>query len=100
MLSQGLHRLLPPAFYSITPREIYEQVKEIARAKFGHELPAEQKKLSCLQGVSTKTSLMRDLCRVLGIQLVADSSRKMFLGNKIKAIVNCINESIATEQAA
>ena len=92
VLSQGLHRLMPPSFYNITPREIYEQVKEIAKAKFGHELPAEQKKLSCLQTVHSKTSLMRDLCRTLGIQLVADPSRKLFLGNKIKAIVACIND--------
>ena len=41
VLSNGLHRLLAPAFMSITPREIYEQVKEIALVKFGYELPGE-----------------------------------------------------------
>lgn len=30
ILSNGLHRLIQPSFISITPREIYEQVKEIA----------------------------------------------------------------------
>ena len=48
VLSSGLHRLIPPSFFSLTPRTLYEQIKEIARVKFGHELPAEQKKLGCL----------------------------------------------------
>ena len=58
---------MPPAFFNLTPREIYEQVKEIARSKFGHELPAEQKKLNCLQSVAYKTALLRDLCRKIGV---------------------------------
>lgn len=41
VLSSGLHRLNAPTFISITPRDIYEQIKEIASVKFGHELPSE-----------------------------------------------------------
>ena len=100
VLASGLHRLLPPAFFNLTPRDIYEQVKEIAKAKFGHELPAEQKKLGCLQSVAYKSALLRDLCRTLGIQLIADPQRKLFLGDKIKSIVACLNEQVQVEQAA
>ena len=67
LLAQGLHRLLPPSFMNIQPREIYEQVKEIAKVRFGHELPSEQKKLGCLQTANTKTALLRDLCMSLGV---------------------------------
>jgi len=67
VLSNGLHRLIPPSFISIAPREMYEQIKEIAKVKFGHELPSEQKKLGCLQTVHYKTALMRDLCKILGV---------------------------------
>mmetsp|Transcript_1191 Transcript_1191/g.1573 ORF Transcript_1191/g.1573 Transcript_1191/m.1573 type:complete len:124 (-) Transcript_1191:1386-1757(-) len=94
VLATGLHRMLPPAFFNITPRQIYEQVKEIAKCKFDFELPVEQKKLSCMQSVHSKSSLMRDLCLALGVQLVADPTRKLFLGNKIKAIVTCLNEAL------
>ena len=94
VLSCGLNRLNTPSFYNITPREIYEQVKEIAQIKFDHELPAEQKKLGCLQSVNYKTALMRDLCRTIGVQITLDESKKLLLGNKIKPIVACINEAI------
>ena len=41
MISNGLHRLLQPSFINITPRQIYDEIKEIARVKFSHELPSE-----------------------------------------------------------
>lgn len=100
VLSTGLYRFLPPSFLNITPREIYEQVKEIARVKFGHELPGEQKKLACLQTVHSKTALLRDLCKCLGVQLVVDQNKKLLLGNKIKPIVACINEAIQQEMTS
>lgn len=99
-LSTGLHRLCSPGFFNITPREIYEQVKEIARIKFDYELPAEQKKLGCLQSVHYKTALMRELCKVIGVQITLDESRKLLLGNKIKPIVACINDTLQQEAAA
>ena len=99
VLSNGLHRLMPPTFFSLTPREVYDQIKEIAKVKFGHELPAEQKKLGCLQKVNYKTALLRDLCKVIGIQIVFDQQKKLILGNKIKPIVNSINEQLQHEMA-
>ena len=62
--------------------------------KFGHELPAEQKKLGCLQTVNYKTALMRDLCKVIGVQLVCDERKQYLLGNKIKPIVAYLNEAL------
>lgn len=100
VLSTGLHRTLPPSFLNLAPRDIYEQVKEIAKGKFGHELPSEQKKLACLQTVHSKTALLRDLCKCLGIQLRVDSNKKLLLGNKIKPIVACINDTLQQECAA
>jgi len=92
MISNGLHRLLSPSFISITPRQVYDEIKEIARVKFGHELPAEQKKIACLSTVNYKQAFMRDLCKVLGVQLVVDEKKRYLLGNKIKPIVSYINE--------
>ena len=97
VLSQGLNRLLPPSFLNLTPRDIYEKIKEIASGKYGFDLPAEQKKLSCLQSVSNKTALLRDLCKVIGVQIGCDQKKKFLLGNKIKPIVAYINEQIQQE---
>jgi len=72
VISSGLYRMTPPSSLSVTPREIYEQVKEIAKVKFGHELPSEQKKLGCLQSIPYKTALLRDICKILGVQLQLD----------------------------
>ena len=99
VLSNGLLRLIPPRFISITPRQIYDEIKEIARIKFDHVLPNEQKKLGCLSTVHYKTALMRDLCKLLGVQLVADERKKFLLGNKIKPIITYLNEVIQSEAA-
>ena len=97
VLSNGLHRLIPPRFISITPRQIYDEIKEIASVKFNYTLPNEQKKLGCLSTVHYKTALMRDLCKVLGVQLVADERKSFLLGNKIKPIVTYLNDAAQSE---
>ena len=40
---------------------------------------------------------MRDLCKVIGIQLVCDERKRYLLGNKIKPIVTYLNESLQQE---
>ena len=47
-----------------------------------------------------KTALLRDLCKVIGIQLVADERKQFLLSNKIKPIVAYLNESIEQERNA
>ena len=41
IISNSLLRLIPPAFMSLTPRQLYDQIKEIAKAKFNFNLPGE-----------------------------------------------------------
>lgn len=40
---------------------------------------------------------MRDLCKVLGVQLVVDERKKYLLGNKIKPIIAYYNEALQNE---
>ena len=43
---------------------------------------------------------MRDLCKVIGVQLVCDERKQYLLGNKIKPIVAYLNEALQQESAA
>lgn len=67
--------------------------------RFGHQLPTDQKKLSCLQTAFSKNAVARDLCKAVGIQLVFDDKKQLLLSNKIKPIVAYLNEQIQQEAA-
>jgi hypothetical protein len=67
LVAKSLHRVLPPSGLSITPKSLYAEVKEIAKARFDVDLPNDQKKLLCLQSVHSKTSLLRDICKTIGV---------------------------------
>jgi len=67
IISTGLYKLYLPKGLTIKPSEIYNEVKLIAKARFGHELPAEPKGLKCLSSPLNKTSLLREICIQVGI---------------------------------
>lgn len=83
ILSTGLNRLLTPPALAITPKELYDQIKEVASGRFGYQIP-EQKKLNALSTPNQKTSLLRDLCLKVGVQLRYDEERTLVLGNNFK----------------
>jgi hypothetical protein len=69
-LSTGLHRLVPPHALSMTPEELFAEIRKIADTRFGYTIPDKLEELVCLQTVNNKTSLLRDVCKTIGIQLV------------------------------
>ena len=92
-LSESLNIPFRPSVLQLTPQEMYDQIKQIALARFGHQLP-EQKKLASLQSTLSKASLLRDICQTIGVQLKAQT---YLLSNNIKQVVSHINEQ--TEKA-
>jgi hypothetical protein len=67
---QCLNKIESSTAFTLTPAQLYAQIREIAEARFNHQLP-EQKKLGCLGSTFHKASLMRDICRAIGVQLKA-----------------------------
>lgn len=86
--AEGLNRVESSNAFNATPAQLYAQIREIAVARFDHQLP-EQKKLACLSSTFNKASLLRDLCRALGVQLKA---QPYMLSNNIKQIVAYQND--------
>ena len=84
--------MVPPSFLKLTPKDLYDQIREISQVKYGHELPEEPRMIGCLASASYKTALLRDLCKALGIQLNLSESKRLLLGNKIKPLLACHNE--------
>jgi len=68
--AEGLNRVELSAFFTLTPAQLYTEMREIAKVRFGCDLP-EQKKLACLASSLQKASLLRDICRSIGVQLKA-----------------------------
>lgn len=86
--AEGLNRVESSVALSVTPAQLYDQIKEIAQARFGHKLP-EQKKLGCLSSTFQKASLLRDLCKAIGVQLKA---QPYMLSNNCKQVAAYHNE--------
>ena len=97
MLSTGLHKLIQPSALRYTPKQIYNEIKEIASKRFGVDLSSEQKKLLSLQTINSKTAVLRDLCKAVGIKLEYNPQRELLLGNKTKQIVTYLNEKAINE---
>lgn len=93
----GLHRLPIAPVLSMTPRQIYEEIKVIAKARFQHSL-SDQKKLNCLKNVNNKTSLLRDICLIIGLKLSVSESRAFVLSNNIKAVLQVWSKREETSQ--
>ena len=67
ILSTGLHRLVPPHALSMTPEEIYTEIRKIADVRFGYKINENLSEIECLSTVNNKTSLLRDICKSVGI---------------------------------
>jgi len=65
-LSEGLNRIPLSSALKITPQDLFTEISLIAKTRFDHQLP-EQKKLSCLGSTLQKASLLRDLCKTMGV---------------------------------
>lgn len=94
--AEGLNRVEYSNVLKLTPAQLYAQIREIAEARFGYQLP-EQKKLACLGSTFQKASLMRDLCRAIGVQL---KSQNYMLTNNVKQIAAYHNEEAQKQVAA
>ena len=90
-LSNSLNRLPTAPGLASTPKVIYEQIKTIAKVRFGHDLP-EIKKLTCLGSVAMKTSFLRDVCKAVGIQVT--SKKEFLLANNLKQVLAHHNQAI------
>ena len=97
ILAKGLLSVPRPACLSLTPAQLFEEIREIASKRFGFELPVDQVKMSCLSRSNNKTAMLRSLCIKIGIQLVAREDRDFILGNKIRQIVAYYNEKAQKE---
>ena len=87
LISTGLYRLYMPNGLKLKPLEIYDEIKQVAKARFGHELPDEMRKLHCLSSPLTKLALLREICLKLGIQIDFDAKRVIPLSNNLTEIL-------------
>ena len=97
-VSKCLHKLVPPTALRTTPKDLYTEMREIAKQRFGFELPNDMKRLLCLQSINNKTSLLRDLCKSLGVKLEYNPKHEFLLGNKTKQIVAYYNDQAAKQR--
>ena len=92
ILSNGLHRLLQPSALSVTPDEIYQEIKKIAEVRFGFQCPKKLNDFAWMDSIHYKTALLRDLCKCIGIQLIDEEKREYLFGNSINCIIAYYNE--------
>jgi hypothetical protein len=83
----------------MTPAKLYAMICENAKKRFSDfELPESQMRLKCLQSAPLKSSLLRDLCKVVGIQIVSREARKEFaLTNNLKQLQDHYSDLIKPE---
>ena len=63
----------------MTPARLYAMICEHAKKRFtDYELPESQFNLKVLKSAPLKSSLLRDLCKVVGIQIVNREAKKEF----------------------
>ena len=86
--AEGLNRIELSNVFSLTPNQLFEELREVATKRFNFELP-DQKKLQCLQTALQKQSLLRDICKCLGVQI---KGRSFMLSNNIKQAVSFFND--------
>lgn len=72
IISTGLYRLYLPRGLTLKPSEIYAEIREVAKARFGHDLPEDPKKIICLSSPLNKLAFLREICLKVGIQLEFD----------------------------
>lgn len=64
------------------PAEIYEQIVKLAEKRYSYKkLPDTLTKLKCLSSPGNKFSVLRDLCRQIGLKLNLHSDKELVLEN-------------------
>lgn len=87
-----LHTVEQPDVLLMKPKELYNQIKTIATKRYGYKLPGSQIDLLCLQSQNNKTSILRDLCLSLGINLNHNEDKDYFLMNERQYLLNKIHQ--------
>jgi len=57
------------------PEELYGRIREIAKVRYGVEMPKRQAEVRCLQMANNKLAILRDLCLKVGIKLISQANR-------------------------
>lgn len=86
LISTGLIRLYTPKGVTIRPSEIYDEIKQIAKSRFGHGLPEDPRKLKCMSTPINKVALLREVCMLVGIQLDFDTKKHLLLSNNMSEV--------------
>jgi hypothetical protein len=84
---KGLLPIEEPSILRRKPSEFYAQIRDVARIRYGMELPQRQSELRCLQHANTKLALLRDLCLKVGIKLISHANRDFVLDNDLKVVL-------------
>ena len=81
-ISYGLHSQEVTDPFAIKPAEIYKQVVSLAEKRYSFKLlPDSLTKLKCLSTPGNKFSVLRDLCRCVGLKLNLHSDKELILEN-------------------
>ena len=91
---------MPPHALTVTPEELFAEIRKIASTRFAYTIPEKIDDLVCLQTVNNKTSLLRDLCKAVGIQLVDEGKREFLLSNSLEQVLAHYNQVQQDESAA
>ena len=68
---------------STTPKSLYQQIRTIAEKRYGYQiLPKKQVQLKCLESDTNKMSLLRDICKSIGLTLNFRNA-----SNEVKALI-------------
>ena len=81
-ISYGLHSLQVPDPFKIKPKELYEQIKSLAEKRYSYkQLPESLAKIKCLSSKNNKFSVLRDLCKSVGLKLNLHNDKQLILEN-------------------
>lgn len=86
-----------PLGLKIKPAELYDEIKNVAKARFGHDLPEDPKKLNCLSTPVNKLALLKEICQKIGIQLELDSKRTLQLSNNLSEVLANLNAELTED---
>jgi len=86
-VAKSLIKIERPSVLSMTPKELYEKIKEIVVKRYNYTyLPENQNELYCLKNTSNKISLLRDICLKNGLKLLSSPQKDFLLENEYNAV--------------
>jgi len=96
-VSQSLLKIERPEALQLSPSQLYEKIRYVAKKRYSFELPEKQTDLKCLQNANHKISLLRDICIKIGVKILSHTDRDYILDNDANVLLNKLTQQLHQE---